>query len=105
VLFWLRQNMEKIKSNAGGTTFAEISKRGFRPIQMLLPPEEQMMEFRDATRPMLDLVASLDRERLRLALCRDALLPKLISGELRVPETADAGDATGLASEALAALA
>ncbi len=31
VLFWMRQNLETIKNHAGGTTFAEISKRAFRP--------------------------------------------------------------------------
>ena len=102
VLFWLRHNMDTIKSNAGGTTFAEISKRDFRPIPMLVPPKQQLNEFALVVRPMFSLIAGLDRERLALVAVRDALLPKLVSGDIRVSGATDIEDVIGTAAGQLA---
>jgi type I restriction enzyme, S subunit len=88
VLFWLRENMDAIRAHAGGTTFAEISKRAFRPLPMLVPPPDEIAAFGQLARPMVDQIASLDRERGSLAAVRDTLLPKLISGQIRVPADA-----------------
>jgi len=84
VLFWLRENMGLIKANAGGTTFAEISKRAFRPLPMLIPPSQVLEDFRQVVEPILDRIAVCSRENVVLAALRDALLPRLVSGEIRV---------------------
>jgi type I restriction enzyme, S subunit len=89
VLFWLREHMAEIKAHAGGTTFAEISKRQFRSLPMLLPSRETLRGFEGVARPMFDLIAGAEVEARTLAQLRDALLPKLISGQIRVPDTAD----------------
>lgn len=39
VLFWCYRTLEYLRSIAGGSTFAEISKRTFRPIPVMVPPE------------------------------------------------------------------
>jgi len=84
VLRWVETNMEVIKNNAGGTTFAEISKRNFRPISVIVPPKETLVVFVQQVAPLHQrVVANLHESRI-LAALRDALLPKLISGEIRV---------------------
>ena len=45
VLFWAKANMERIIANANGSTFLEISKRNFRPIKTLVPPEPVLEKF------------------------------------------------------------
>jgi type I restriction enzyme S subunit len=95
VLFWLRSNMETIKANAGGTTFAEISKKAFRPIPMVVPPREVLADFGEVAAPSFDRIIGLEAERRTLVQIRDLLLPKLISGQLRVRDTADSDDALG----------
>lgn len=50
-----------------------------------------------------DHVATLIHERRALTDLRDALLPKLISGQIRVPDTADPEEVIGPAAEELAA--
>jgi len=94
VLFWMRENMERIKANAGGTTFAEISKRAFRPLPMLVPPEQALNDFGRTAAPLIDRIAACVRENLRLIALRDALLPRLVAGELRMdrPEVAEAAE-------------
>ncbi len=86
VLYWIEANMETIKSNAGGTTFAEISKRNFRPIQVVVPHERVLEAFIQQVGALhKQLVLNL-QESNTLTFLRDLLLPKLISGELRVPD-------------------
>ncbi len=86
VLLWTEENMEVIKARASGSTFAEISKRNFRPIPALRPNTQSLTAFDDIARPLYELIVSNERESCTLAIIRDALLPKLISGELRVSE-------------------
>lgn len=84
ILFWLRHNLEQIKSHAGGTTFAEIGKRAFRQIPMAVPPQEALTEFERFARPLLNLVAEREAESRTLSELRDRLLPGLISGRIQV---------------------
>jgi restriction endonuclease S subunit len=86
LLFWTRFNMDTIKGRAGGTTFAEISKAAFRPIPVVVPPQGRLGEFERVVGPLIDRIVANARESLTLTDLRDTLLPKLISGELRVPE-------------------
>lgn len=85
VLLWTQANMEVIESRAGGSTFAEISKKNFKPIPSLRPDETTLKAFDDLVKPLFDRIASNEREAQTLSAIRDTLLPKLISGELRVP--------------------
>lgn len=86
ILCWLHANMDLIKSRAGGTTFSEISKRNFRPIPMAVPDDDKLAEFDAFASPLLDLMENKLRLHQTLTQLRDALLPKLISGELTVQE-------------------
>ena len=86
VLNWAKVNMPEIKRHASGTTFAEISKRSFRPILALVPSQEVMTAFNIIVEPVYAKIQlNLEASRI-LAALRDTLLPKLISGELRVPD-------------------
>lgn len=86
LLFWTRYNMDAIKGRAGGTTFAEISKSAFRPIPVVVPPPPRLAEFERSVGPLMERITANAREADTLATLRDTLLPRLISGELRVPE-------------------
>lgn len=86
MLFWIRLNMDAIKGRAGGTTFPEISKKAFRPIPIAVPPQDRLDAFARIVDPILERIARAGMESATLARIRDALLPKLISGELRIPD-------------------
>jgi type I restriction enzyme S subunit len=103
VLFWLREHIDEIKAHAGGTTFAEISKRAFRPLPMVVPSPEQLKEFTDVARPLFDLMATQEMEMCALSQVRDALLPRLISGEIRVPDRVAPDEVIGKATQEIAA--
>ena len=86
VLYLLESNMDKIKMSSGGSTFSEISKRNFRPIKILLPNKDLLVKFNEIIEPIVDKMTRLQREVTTLSSLRDALLPKLISGELRIKD-------------------
>lgn len=86
VLHWTRENMETIIGNANGTTFLEVSKKNFRPIRVLVPTEQVVQRFVATIEPLHRRVVANLVESRTLAAIRDALLPKLISGEMQVED-------------------
>ena len=88
MLNWCQTNMAEIESRATGTTFAEISKQNFRPIRVVLPPKELMAAFTAKVAPLYAQITANLHQSSTLATLRDTLLPKLLSGELSVTETA-----------------
>jgi type I restriction enzyme, S subunit len=72
--------------NAEGTVFGSINKRDFLNLPLVVPPAVRVQEFDEVSAPLDDKVRLNHDEILTLAALRDTLLPKLISGELRVPE-------------------
>lgn len=81
---WAKRHMDEIEGRAGGTTFAEISKRSFGEILVHLPADNALNRFSELCKP---LVSAMERHTLEIAAlhsARDFLLPRLISGELRV---------------------
>lgn len=74
--------MDVIKSNAGGSTFAEISKKQFRPLEVIVPPAPLLQSFDEMAVDWFQRISQLARGNVTLAQLRDRLLPKLISGEL-----------------------
>jgi len=86
LLFWLKTNMVEIKNRAGGGTFAEISKNAFKSIPIVVPDEETMQKFDELAEPILLQLTALTLQNQELIEMRESLLPRLISGELQIPE-------------------
>lgn len=87
VRLWANANMDAIEANANGTTFMEISKKNFRLLPILVPSKTILDEFMHKVEPVHRRVVSNLRESRTLAGLRDALLPKLLSGELRIKDS------------------
>lgn len=88
VLQWAAATMDTIKARASGTTFAEISKKNFRPIPVVVPPAPVVTAYDASVAPMFDLLVATLRESRKLAELRDYLLPKLLSGAVHAREAA-----------------
>ena len=86
LLFWLQTNMSEIKNRAGGGTFAEISRGAFKSIPFVLPNEQVLLKYAEISTPILLQLTSLSLQNHELKNLRDSLLPRLISGELQIPE-------------------
>ena len=84
VLNWAFASMDVIKANASGTTFPEISKGNFRPLPVVIPTPDVIRAYTQAADPIYKLISAAVRESDNLALQRDYLLPRLLSGAVRV---------------------
>lgn len=89
LLFWCRQNMDNIKGRANGSTFMEISKKAFRPILAVEPPQAVVQAFVDVADALFQRLVENEKQAQTLATLRDTLLPRLISGQLRLPVAQD----------------
>ena len=82
ILYWCEAFHEEIVSHANGSTFLEISKGNFRQLMAVMPDSAAMTTFDRGVRPLYERIVSNERESRSLAAQRDALLPRLISGEI-----------------------
>jgi len=87
VFNWALTSMDSIKSHASGTTFAEISKKNFRPLPIVVPAPDMITAYQQAADPLFQLLTACVKENEMLAKIRDFLLPKLLSGKVRVCST------------------
>ena len=91
--FWCRHNMDNIKGRANGSTFMEISKKAFRPIPVLVPTNDLVTAFTATTEALFARLTANEHQAQTLSTLRDTLLPRLISGQLRLPEAQAATEA------------
>ena len=82
------QSIEEVfaRFEAEGTVFGSIGKKDFHAIKCVNPPRELVLAFEARVSPLDDRVDVDERESRCLTALRDTLLPKLISGELRVKD-------------------
>jgi type I restriction enzyme S subunit len=87
-LFWhLRGLIPTLIRNSGiGTVFANLNKSDFSKIKSITPSMELRNAFNDVVEPVVELLETLNHESQYLRDIRDGLLPRLISGELQIPE-------------------
>lgn len=84
MLNWANHYMPEIKARASGTTFPEISKKNFRPIPVLVPHKDVLNMYDAVVESLYHRIVSNLIENRTLVEVRDILLPKLISGEVRI---------------------
>ena len=71
---------------AHGSVFDTITTGTFAASRVVLPPAAALKAFEDLAAPMFRRVLANAEASRVLAAARDALLPKLVSGELRVQD-------------------
>lgn len=84
VLNWAQANIDGFIAVANGSTFLEISKWNFRPIKVLVPPRLVLNKFMRAIGPFYHQIVNNARQSHALEELRNAILPRLISGEIPV---------------------
>lgn len=74
---------------ATGTTVLHLPKRSIDDFKMLYPTSKVVKEFSNIVKPMLLKQNQLILQNKKLKEIRDTLLPKLMSGEIRVEEAVE----------------
>lgn len=90
-----QSNIDRLSALADGAAYPAV-----RPevvLETIIPqiPDELIIEFSKTTNPLLTSIAENEKMSRTLSQLRDTLLPRLMSGELRIP------DAERIAGEAL----
>ena len=86
VLFTIKPLLYQIEQTQVATTVIHIGKKDYDAFEFYLPDNNILNQFDEITSPMIDQIVVNCLESKRLAGLRDALLPRLISGELDVSE-------------------
>ena len=83
---WIRQHLPWFRAIAASkaTTMGHIKRGHLQETPVVVPPNEVLREANEVIGPTYDLFGQLMIESRKLAAMRDVLLPKLLSGEVRV---------------------
>ena len=84
---WCTYSLDKILNYANGSTFLEISKRSFRSIQLAKPNHKVLVAFGELEADLHRKIVDNEQSSRLLSAIRDTLLPKLVSGKLRIAES------------------
>lgn len=82
--YYLKTNTEGIIAKSTGSTFKEASGSLMKSLSTIIPPKDVLSLFEEQEQPFLKEQEILEDESRQLAIIRDALLPKLMSGEIAV---------------------
>lgn len=79
--------VEALKQRAHGSVFDTITRDTLAGVSIVYPDEGIICKFEGALSPLMELVKENLMQAKTLTQLRDTLLPRLISGQLRQPET------------------
>ena len=83
--FWGLSHENEIEAqHTGSTGQTELPRERVKSMELLLPDAETLSKFNDLVIPMTSTVELNQEENTRLSQLRDALLPKLMSGEIDI---------------------
>lgn len=82
LLFALKPLLAFIQNYASGTTVAHMGKSDLEALKVPLPTQGDLEQFASVAEPMRHIIVGNATENARIAMLRDALLPKLMSGEI-----------------------
>ena len=86
VYLWVTQNIEQLTSKATGGAQQHINRNDVCEQLVVLPSHEAFSKFDELVDPIFTIISNLVHQNDTLVEIRDSLLPRLISGELEIPE-------------------
>ena len=81
----LSRSIERLKAQATGSVILGLSKPDINDMKLILPTKEILNKYSDIFKNAFDKKHILELENDKLINLRNTLLPKLMSGEIRVP--------------------
>jgi type I restriction enzyme S subunit len=84
--FATRDLIASLQRHAHGSVFDTITRNTLEGVSVVVPPSKTVEAFEYCVGPALERIRASLRESRTLAALRDRLLPKLISGELRIED-------------------
>lgn len=86
VRYSLEKPLEFFERSKSGTTVIHLGKADIDTFRIVVPDQGALDAFSEVTEPLFDHILANEAESRTLAALRDTLLPKLLSGEIRVKQ-------------------
>lgn len=83
---FLKESTQEIENKATGSTFKEASGALMKSLTAIIPEKEVLDNFEIMLRPLFNQQEVVEEENFRLTELRDTLLPRLMSGEIKVED-------------------
>jgi type I restriction enzyme, S subunit len=80
----LRQTLAELQQRTHGSVFDTITRQTFDGVSVVRPDSALLQQFERAVAPLFEMLLGLLKESSKLAELRDYLLPRLLSGTVRV---------------------
>jgi type I restriction enzyme S subunit len=89
--FWLSSDgaMDEMRNRGTGVAIPGLNSTQVRELAVLVPPADVLNAFDEKVSPLIRRILANCNESRTLAALRDALLPKLLSGAVRVKTEAE----------------
>ena len=84
IYYLLKNKTPEIENMATGSTFKEASGTLMKTLRIIIPIKEVLDNFEKIMEPIFNMQLSVEEENDRLASLRDTLLPRLMSGEIKI---------------------
>lgn len=86
--FWIDHHLPwfKVIAASKAVTMGHIKRSHLKEAKIVVPDETTMQEFNSKVKPMFDKISENIKQIATLTQTRDTLLPKLISGEVKVKD-------------------
>ncbi|ANV88874.1 restriction endonuclease subunit S [Picosynechococcus sp. PCC 7117] len=78
--------IERLKKSSYGSVFDTVTARNFKELKIITPDKQKIITFENAVKPIYNKILLHSNEIQTLTKTRDTLLPKLMSGQLRVKD-------------------
>lgn len=85
VFFLVKSVVERLIKKSNGAVFSAITSKDFDE-EILIPSQKAVEDFTNVIDGFFRRIFTIGTESSRLSLLRDTLLPRLMSGEIEVPE-------------------
>jgi type I restriction enzyme, S subunit len=97
---WVRRHLPEFQRIARdkATTMGHIKREHLNAAKLKIPPADFITDLHRVLGPLDDQLGALAAETITLRAIRDELLPKLVSGEIRVLADGDEGDSEAVAA-------
>lgn len=88
VYLWVTTDefVDYLTAHAEGSAYPAVRPESFERASVVIPPHDVLVAFEKIVKPLFELRYKNAAQMQNLATTRDALLPKLLSGELRVKQ-------------------
>jgi type I restriction enzyme S subunit len=84
IYYLLKTNTKRIESMSSGTTFKEASGSLMKSLAVIIPPKSIIDNYEASVVEIFKEQEVIEDESTRLSTLRDTLLPKLMSGQIKV---------------------